>query len=47
MEGRILKRNQTIMSILGVLIFAITFVGITYACYSININSKSNIVLSK
>lgn len=47
MEERITLRNQIIISVLGVLIFAITFVGITYACYSININNRPSIVLSK
>lgn len=35
MEDKIMLRNQIIISILGVLIFTITFIGITYACYSI------------
>jgi len=47
MEERVELRNQIIMSILGVLVLAITFIGVTYVCYSININTKSNISLSK
>lgn len=35
MEDKIMLRNQIIISILGVLVFTITFIGITYACYSI------------
>jgi len=47
MEEKNILRNQIIMSILGVLIFTITFISITYASYSTNINTKSNIALSK
>ena len=47
MEERITLRNQIIISVLGVLIFAITFIGITYACYSINISNSLSIGFSK
>ena len=47
MEEKYILRNQVIMSILGVLVFTITFIGITYACYSTNINTKANISFSK
>lgn len=47
MEDIIFKRNRVIISVLGVLVFTITFIGITYACYSTNISTKANIRLVK